>query len=111
MPQSVKAKFGWLSPVIGNKWSDFEPIVMYQEILRCRANSPGQRCRNSAHRRRGATHATEINFLHTKIANGPRHQVTNGLTSRPKRSRETSGELGALIWDADVAVSRITFNS
>jgi alkanesulfonate monooxygenase SsuD/methylene tetrahydromethanopterin reductase-like flavin-dependent oxidoreductase (luciferase family) len=24
-------KFGWLSPVIGNKWSDFEPIVMYQE--------------------------------------------------------------------------------
>lgn len=31
MPQSVKAKFGWLSPVIGNKWSDFEPIVMYQE--------------------------------------------------------------------------------
>jgi len=31
MPQSVQAKFGWLSPVIGNKWSDFEPIVMYQE--------------------------------------------------------------------------------
>ena len=25
------AKFGWLSPVIGNRWSDFEPIVMFQE--------------------------------------------------------------------------------
>jgi alkanesulfonate monooxygenase SsuD/methylene tetrahydromethanopterin reductase-like flavin-dependent oxidoreductase (luciferase family) len=24
-------KFGWLSPVIGNKWSDYEPIVMFQE--------------------------------------------------------------------------------
>lgn len=23
-------KFGWLSPVIGNKWSDFQPIVQYQ---------------------------------------------------------------------------------
>ena len=27
----MNPKFGWLSPVIGNKWSDFEPIVMYQE--------------------------------------------------------------------------------
>jgi alkanesulfonate monooxygenase SsuD/methylene tetrahydromethanopterin reductase-like flavin-dependent oxidoreductase (luciferase family) len=24
-------KFGWLSPVIGNKWSDFQSIVLYQE--------------------------------------------------------------------------------
>ena len=24
-------KFGWLSPVIGNQWSDYKPIVMYQE--------------------------------------------------------------------------------
>ena len=24
-------KFGWLSPVIGNRWSDHRPIVMYQE--------------------------------------------------------------------------------
>jgi len=24
-------KFGWLSPVIGNRWSDHKPIVMYQE--------------------------------------------------------------------------------
>jgi len=24
-------KFGWLSPVIGNQWSDHKPIVMYQE--------------------------------------------------------------------------------
>lgn len=24
-------KFGWLSPVIGNRWSDHEPIVMFQE--------------------------------------------------------------------------------
>jgi alkanesulfonate monooxygenase SsuD/methylene tetrahydromethanopterin reductase-like flavin-dependent oxidoreductase (luciferase family) len=24
-------KFGWLSPVIGNKWSDFQPIVVFQE--------------------------------------------------------------------------------
>lgn len=23
-------KFGWLSPVIGNQWSDYEPIVVYQ---------------------------------------------------------------------------------
>ena len=23
--------FGWLSPVIGNRWSDHQPIVMYQE--------------------------------------------------------------------------------
>ena len=27
----MNPKFGWLSTVIGNKWSDFEPIVMYQE--------------------------------------------------------------------------------
>lgn len=24
-------KFGWLSPVIGNRWSDFKPIVVYQD--------------------------------------------------------------------------------
>ena len=24
-------QFGWLSPVIGNRWSDHKPIVMYQE--------------------------------------------------------------------------------
>jgi alkanesulfonate monooxygenase SsuD/methylene tetrahydromethanopterin reductase-like flavin-dependent oxidoreductase (luciferase family) len=24
-------KFGWLSPVIGNQWSDLQPIVMFQE--------------------------------------------------------------------------------
>ena len=24
-------RFGWLSPVIGNQWSDHEPIVVYQE--------------------------------------------------------------------------------
>jgi alkanesulfonate monooxygenase SsuD/methylene tetrahydromethanopterin reductase-like flavin-dependent oxidoreductase (luciferase family) len=24
-------KFGWLSPVIGNRWSDHQPIVIYQE--------------------------------------------------------------------------------
>ncbi len=24
-------KFGWLSPVIGNKWSDHQPIVVFQE--------------------------------------------------------------------------------
>ena len=24
-------KFGWLSPVIGNRWSDHQPIVMYQD--------------------------------------------------------------------------------
>ncbi|TFH20108.1 MAG: LLM class flavin-dependent oxidoreductase [Acidimicrobiales bacterium] len=26
-----RLKFGWLSPVIGNRWSDHQPIVMYQE--------------------------------------------------------------------------------
>ena len=26
-----KLRFGWLSPVIGNRWSDHKPIVMYQE--------------------------------------------------------------------------------
>ena len=26
-----KIKFGWLSPVICNRWSDHQPIVMYQE--------------------------------------------------------------------------------
>lgn len=31
MTDTHKVKFGWLSPVIGNKWSDFEPIVMFQE--------------------------------------------------------------------------------
>jgi alkanesulfonate monooxygenase SsuD/methylene tetrahydromethanopterin reductase-like flavin-dependent oxidoreductase (luciferase family) len=24
-------KFGWLSPVIGNRWSDHRPIVVYQD--------------------------------------------------------------------------------
>ena len=24
-------KFGWLSPVIGNRWSDHQPIVVYQQ--------------------------------------------------------------------------------
>jgi alkanesulfonate monooxygenase SsuD/methylene tetrahydromethanopterin reductase-like flavin-dependent oxidoreductase (luciferase family) len=28
---SRNLKFGWLSPVIGNRWSDHQPIVMYQE--------------------------------------------------------------------------------
>lgn len=28
---SNNVKFGWLSPVIGNQWSDHKPIVMYQE--------------------------------------------------------------------------------
>ena len=31
MTSSHKLQFGWLSPVIGNRWSDFEPIVMFQE--------------------------------------------------------------------------------
>ena len=31
MTDLKSAKFGWLSPVIGNRWSDFEPIVMFQE--------------------------------------------------------------------------------
>lgn len=31
MTKPQKVKFGWLSPVIGNKWSDFQPIVMFQE--------------------------------------------------------------------------------
>lgn len=26
-----EVKFGWLSPVIGNRWSDHQPIVVYQE--------------------------------------------------------------------------------
>ncbi len=28
---SGAVKFGWLSPVIGNRWSDFQPIVVYQD--------------------------------------------------------------------------------
>ena len=28
---SESLRFGWLSPVIGNRWSDHKPIVMYQE--------------------------------------------------------------------------------
>ena len=28
---SDDAKFGWLSPVIGNRWSDHQPIVVYQD--------------------------------------------------------------------------------
>ena len=31
MPVSQQFKFGWLSPVIGNRWSDFQPIVVFQE--------------------------------------------------------------------------------
>jgi alkanesulfonate monooxygenase SsuD/methylene tetrahydromethanopterin reductase-like flavin-dependent oxidoreductase (luciferase family) len=31
MPKHFETKFGWLTPVIGNRWSDFQPIVMYQE--------------------------------------------------------------------------------
>ena len=31
MTSSHKLQFGWLSPVIGNRWSDFQPIVMFQE--------------------------------------------------------------------------------
>ena len=27
----TETKFGWLSPVIGNRWSDYQPIVMYQQ--------------------------------------------------------------------------------
>ena len=27
----TELKFGWLSPVIGNRWSDYQPIVMYQQ--------------------------------------------------------------------------------
>ena len=28
---SSRVKFGWLSPVIGNRWSDQQPIVVYQD--------------------------------------------------------------------------------
>ena len=28
---SRELKFGWLSPVIGNRWSDYEPIAQYQD--------------------------------------------------------------------------------
>jgi alkanesulfonate monooxygenase SsuD/methylene tetrahydromethanopterin reductase-like flavin-dependent oxidoreductase (luciferase family) len=28
---SAGLKFGWLSPVIGNRWSDFQPIAPYQD--------------------------------------------------------------------------------
>lgn len=28
---STQIKFGWLSPVIGNRWSDQQPIVVYQD--------------------------------------------------------------------------------
>jgi alkanesulfonate monooxygenase SsuD/methylene tetrahydromethanopterin reductase-like flavin-dependent oxidoreductase (luciferase family) len=31
MPKHFETKFGWLTPVIGNRWSNFQPIVMYQE--------------------------------------------------------------------------------
>jgi alkanesulfonate monooxygenase SsuD/methylene tetrahydromethanopterin reductase-like flavin-dependent oxidoreductase (luciferase family) len=31
MTMQRETKFGWLSPVIGNRWSDFQPIAMYQE--------------------------------------------------------------------------------
>ncbi|MEI6743718.1 MAG: LLM class flavin-dependent oxidoreductase, partial [bacterium] len=28
---TAKLRFGWLSPVIGNKWSNHQPIVVFQE--------------------------------------------------------------------------------
>lgn len=31
MAKRFETKFGWLSPVIGNRWSDHQPIVIYQE--------------------------------------------------------------------------------
>ena len=31
MPKHFETKFGWLTPAIGNRWSNFQPIVMYQE--------------------------------------------------------------------------------
>ena len=31
MTTQRELKFGWLSPVIGNQWSDHQPIVMFQE--------------------------------------------------------------------------------
>jgi alkanesulfonate monooxygenase SsuD/methylene tetrahydromethanopterin reductase-like flavin-dependent oxidoreductase (luciferase family) len=31
MTAQRELKFGWLSPVIGNQWSDHKPIVMFQE--------------------------------------------------------------------------------
>jgi alkanesulfonate monooxygenase SsuD/methylene tetrahydromethanopterin reductase-like flavin-dependent oxidoreductase (luciferase family) len=31
MVKHFETKFGWLTPVIGNRWSNFQPIVMYQE--------------------------------------------------------------------------------
>ena len=29
--RSGNVKFGWLSPVIGNRWSDYQPIVVHQD--------------------------------------------------------------------------------
>ena len=29
--RSGNVKFGWLSPVIGNRWSDYQPIVVFQD--------------------------------------------------------------------------------
>ena len=31
MTKPFETKFGWLTPVIGNRWSNYQPIVMYQE--------------------------------------------------------------------------------
>ena len=31
MVKHFETKFGWLTPAIGNRWSNFQPIVMYQE--------------------------------------------------------------------------------
>jgi alkanesulfonate monooxygenase SsuD/methylene tetrahydromethanopterin reductase-like flavin-dependent oxidoreductase (luciferase family) len=31
IPMARALKFGWLSPVIGNRWSDHKPIVVYQD--------------------------------------------------------------------------------
>ena len=30
-PIAARVKFGWLTPVIGNRWSDHQPIVVYQD--------------------------------------------------------------------------------
>ena len=30
-PTAAQVKFGWLSPVIGNRWSDHQPIVVHQD--------------------------------------------------------------------------------
>ena len=49
---SRELKFGWLSPVIGNRWSDYEPIAQYQDQHR-REDAPGIN-----HARKGTFHFT-----------------------------------------------------